>query len=74
MSPDRMSPEAVTRRLREMSVRSDLVADRRLATKVDMGAAAVTRRLGTQARLRDACLAWSRCQPARGGGIWRSGR
>lgn len=60
MSPDWMSPEAVPRRLREMSERSDLAAARRLATKVDMAATAVTRRLRTQAGLRDACLAWSR--------------
>jgi hypothetical protein len=60
MSPDRMSPGAVTRRLRDLSARSDLRATRRLATKVDMSRAAVTRRLRTQAALRDACLAWGR--------------
>jgi hypothetical protein len=64
VTPDPMSPEAVTRRLREMSERSDLAAARRLATKVDMTAAAVTRRPRIQARLRDACLAWSRSRPS----------
>jgi hypothetical protein len=58
MSGDRMSSEAVTRRLREMSERSDLTAARRLATKVDMSPAAVTRRLRVQAALRAACLMW----------------
>jgi hypothetical protein len=62
--PARMSPEAVTRRLREMSARSDLSAGRRLATKVDMSPEAVTRRLRTQSRLRDACLAWGRRPPS----------
>ena len=64
MSPGRMSPAAVTRRLREMSARSDLSAGRRLAAKVDMAPAAVTRRLRTQAALRDACLAWGGLQPS----------
>jgi len=64
MRPDRMSPEAVTRRLREMSERSDLAAARRLATKVDMSPEAVTRRLRVQAALRDAGLAWGRCHPS----------
>jgi hypothetical protein len=63
MSPDWMSREAVTRRLREMSRRSDLSASRRLATRVDMSPAAVTRRLRVQAALRDACLAWGRSRP-----------
>ena len=57
---DPMSPQAVTRRLRELSERSDLSAARRLATKVDMSPEAVTRRLRTQSQLRDACLAWGR--------------
>jgi hypothetical protein len=60
MNRERMSPEAVTRRLREASERSDLSAGRRLATKIDMSAEAVTRRLRVQAALRAACLAWSR--------------
>ena len=60
MSPNRMSPEAVIRRLREMSERSNLSAALRLATKVDMSPEAVTRRLRTQSMLRDACLAWGR--------------
>ncbi len=64
MSPDWMSREAVTRRLRELSERSDLSAARRLATKVDMSPEAVTRRLRVQAALRDACLAWGRCRPS----------
>jgi hypothetical protein len=64
MSADRMSAEAVTRRLREMRDRSDLSADRRLATKVDMSPAAVTRRLRVQSALRAACLAWGRAWPA----------
>jgi hypothetical protein len=64
MSDDRMTPGAVTGRLREMSDRSDLTAARRLATKVDMSPAAVTRRLRVQAALRAACLAWGRARPA----------
>jgi hypothetical protein len=60
MSPDWMSREAVTQRLREMSRRSDLSASRRLATKVDMSPPAVTRRLRVQAALRAACLTWGR--------------
>jgi hypothetical protein len=60
MSRERMAPEAVTRRLKEVAARSDLSADRRLATKIDMSAEAVTRRLRLQAALRDACLAWGR--------------
>jgi hypothetical protein len=62
-SQDPMSPEAVTRRLWELSERSDLSAARRLATKVDMSPEAVTRRLRTQSQLRDACLAWGRRRP-----------
>jgi hypothetical protein len=58
MTRERMSAEAVTRRLREASQRSDLAAGRRLATKIDMSAEAVTRRLRLQAALRNACLAW----------------
>jgi hypothetical protein len=55
-----MSPRAITNRLREASALSDLTASRRLLTKVDMTAAAVTRRLRLQSALRDACLAWAR--------------
>jgi hypothetical protein len=66
MRVDGMSPRAITRRLREMSARSDLSADRRLATKVDMSPAAVTRRLRVQAALREACLAWGRSRPPPG--------
>jgi hypothetical protein len=55
-----MSAGAVTLRLREASARSDLTASRRLAAKVDMSAAGITRRLRTQSALRDACLAWGR--------------
>jgi hypothetical protein len=58
-----MAPEAVTRRLREMSAASDLSAARRLATKVNMSPEAITRRLRTQSALRDACLAWGRRRP-----------
>ena len=58
--PQEMSPRAVGQRLREASEQSDLTATRRLATKVDMSAAAITRRLRTQSALRDACLAWGR--------------
>jgi hypothetical protein len=65
MISDRMSPGAVTRRLREMSDRSDLAASRRLATKVDMSPAAVTRRLRVQAALRAACLVWGQTRLAR---------
>ena len=60
MTPGWMSPGAVTRRLREVSERSDFTAIRRLATKVDMSPTAVTRRLRAQSGLRDACLAWGR--------------
>jgi hypothetical protein len=55
-----MSPGAISQRLRESGARSDLTATRRLATKVDMSCAVVTRRLRTQSALRDACLAWAR--------------
>jgi hypothetical protein len=65
VTPRGMSPGAVTARLREASERSDLARSRRLATKVDMSPAAVTRRLGTQSALRDACLAWGRRPPGR---------
>jgi hypothetical protein len=58
-----MSPRAITNRLREASALSDLTASRRLLTKVDMTAAAVTRRLRLQSALRDACLAWARHRP-----------
>ena len=64
MSSDRMSPDAVTRRLREMSDRSDLAAAHRMATKVDMSPAAVTRRLRVQAALRASCLSWGRARLA----------
>ncbi len=64
MSPDPMSPQAVTRRLRAMSERSDLLAARRLAAKVDMSPEAVTRRMRVQAALRDACLTWRRRRPS----------
>ena len=57
MSAD-MSPRAVLQRLRRLSELSDLSAGRRLATKVDMAPAPVTRRLRIQAALRAACLAW----------------
>jgi len=63
MSRDPMSRQAVTRRLQEMSARSDLTASRRLATKVNMSPEAVSRRLRTQSALRDACLAWGRARP-----------
>lgn len=69
MSPAGMSPGAITRRLREMSARSDLSAGRRLATKVDMSPAAVTRRLRVQAALRDAGVAWGRARPPGGASI-----
>jgi hypothetical protein len=53
------APRDVTARLRAMSAASDLHSDRRLAHKVPMSAAAVTRRLRVQSELRDACLAWA---------------
>ena len=65
-----MSPGAVSQRLRESSEQSDLTATRRLATKVDMSAAAVTRRLCTQSALRDACLAWGRRPSALTMSVW----
>jgi hypothetical protein len=55
-----MAPDAVTERRRAASRRSDLAAARRLATKVDMSAAGITRRLGVQSALREACLRWAR--------------
>lgn len=48
-------PAEVTRRLRRLAAASDLATAHRLATKVDLSAAAVERRLRTQSRLRDAC-------------------
>ncbi len=48
--------QAVTARLREMSRRSDLRTRQRLATKVDLSAAGVTRRLRRLSELRDCCL------------------
>lgn len=49
----------ITSRLREVGRRSDLATSRRLAAKIDSSATAVTRRLRTQSRLRDACLRWT---------------
>jgi len=59
MSGPSFAPRDVTARLRAMSAASDLHADRRLAAKVPMSAAAVTRRLRVQSQLRAACLAWA---------------
>lgn len=53
------SPAAVAGRLRAMGQASSLLTRDRLATKIDMSPAAVRARLLTQARLRDACLAWA---------------
>jgi hypothetical protein len=58
-----MTPAAVSARLREVGRLSDLGAERRLETKVDMGAAAVTRRLRAVAGLTALCLRLGR--PAR---------
>lgn len=60
-----MSPEAVTRRLQELSRLCDLHPDRRLATKVDMSPAAVSRRLRKLSEMRDFCR-WL----AMAGGTW----
>lgn len=51
-----MSPREVGERLRRMSALSDLATHKRLETKVDMSAAAVSRRLRKQSMLRSACL------------------
>ena len=56
MSGVEVSPDAVGERLRRMSALSNLATNRRLDTKIDMSAAAVTRRLKAQSMLRRACL------------------
>lgn len=61
-----MSPQAVTERVREMSRRSDLRPENRLAAKVDMSPRAVTRRLIKQSQLREMCLALQRIGEANG--------
>jgi hypothetical protein len=53
MTREWMSHEAVTERLKEAAERSDLPAGRRLATKIDMPGAAVTRRRRLQAAAAD---------------------
>lgn len=47
-------------RLRALARLADLRADRRLATKVDMSARGVTRRLRRLSALRSCCLRWGR--------------
>ncbi len=61
-----MEPARVTARLREQSASSDLRSDRRLATKVEMSAEAITRRLQRVSALRDACLRWAKIGKANG--------
>jgi hypothetical protein len=50
----------VEQRLRSLSQMADLRPQRRLATKVDMSARGVTRRLRQVSELRRCCLAWGR--------------
>ena len=47
-------------RLRALARLTDLRSDRRLATKVDMSARGVTRRLRRLSTLRSCCLRWRR--------------
>ena len=49
-------PATVSARLREVGRLSDLRAERRLATKIDLRPEAVSRRLRTVGRLTDLCL------------------
>lgn len=56
MNPVDMSPEAVTRRLREVGRLSDLGPAARAFAKVDMSPASVTRRLRRVSQLRRLCL------------------
>ena len=51
-----MTASAVSARLRDVGRLSDLRADRRLDTKLDMRPASVSRRLRTVARLTSLCL------------------
>ncbi len=51
-----MEPRAVSARLQTVGRLSDLHADQRLATKLDMGPSGVTRRLRTVGRLTSLCL------------------
>jgi len=51
-----MEPGAVSARLRALGRLSDLRADHRLATKLDMRPCSVTRRLRTLGRLTSLCL------------------
>lgn len=51
-----MSPAAVSARLRAVARLSDLRAERRLDTKLDMRPAAITRRLRTVGSLTALCL------------------
>jgi len=60
------SAKAVTERLQEASRLSDLRAENRLAYKVDMSPAAVTRRLRAVSMLRDDCLKLVRIGEANG--------
>jgi len=68
----RFDPAEVTARLLRLAAVSDLTAARRLDAKVDLSPAAVTRRLRTQSRLRDACLRWVAI--GRANGLWSPGR
>ncbi len=68
----RLGAAEVTARLRRLAELSDLTASRRLDAKVDLSPAAVTRRLRTQSRLRDACLRWVAI--GRANGLWSPGR
>ena len=65
MSVD-MSPKAVGDRLRELCRLSDLRTESRLATKVDMSSAAVSRRLRKVSELRRVCLDLQRLGAANG--------
>lgn len=52
---DRMSPEAISRRLAVVSAAADLRASRRLETKIDVTAAGVSRRFREVSQLNDLC-------------------
>lgn len=54
-----MSPQEVTRRLRDLSELSVLRVANRLDGKVDLSVAAVERRLRRQAMLTSACRRWT---------------
>ena len=56
---DRMAPEAIEARLREASRVSDLSADKRLDSKIDLSPQGIQARLLEASSLLDACLALS---------------